>query len=247
MLIEVVWYVTTIAFTIEMFLKIIAEGTEPLNFFFNPDNGKFNSLDLFILIAGYALMQVESGSAIGALRLLRLVRLLTFIKGVPELRAIIGGCFKVREEGEGGREGGSVLMSLTLCPLLIFSSCFFYECSTFFTVHLYLVQGLSSVVYIVLLLVLFVYIFGILGVMIFGENDPARFGTVGNAMISLLQVATLASWTNVAYTSWYGCGEYNGDAYAAALETDPPSRITTVAGIVQGFKCKIKYIYLLSG
>lgn len=80
--------------------------------------------------------------------------------------------------------------------------------------------------------------------MTFGENDPARFGTVGNSMISLLQVATLASWTQVAYTSWYGCGNYNGDAYAAAIDDEPPSKIHTEAGIVLGFKCRYIYIYI---
>eukprot|EP00615_Pteridomonas_danica_P015192 CAMPEP_0114379322 /NCGR_PEP_ID=MMETSP0102-20121206/2164_1 /TAXON_ID=38822 ORGANISM="Pteridomonas danica, Strain PT" /NCGR_SAMPLE_ID=MMETSP0102 /ASSEMBLY_ACC=CAM_ASM_000212 /LENGTH=86 /DNA_ID=CAMNT_0001534349 /DNA_START=830 /DNA_END=1087 /DNA_ORIENTATION=+ len=64
-------------------------------------------------------------------------------------------------------------------------------------------------------------------------------------MISLFQVATLASWSSVAYTSWYGCGNYHGDPYYTALsnnggedDDEIPSRVITMVGIVQGFKCR---------
>jgi hypothetical protein len=183
--------VTTTVFTFECIFKIVAEGYEPLVYFTDPENGKFNTLDFSIVLAGYAFMGLESGGAIGVLRMLRLVRLLTFIKGVPQLRAIIAG----------------------------------------------LVKGMQSVTYIVMLLVLIIYLFAIMGVLFFGSNDPARFGSVATAMITLFQVSTLASWTSIAYTSWYGCGNYNGDPYAAALDDDPPSIVTTTAGILQGFKC----------
>jgi hypothetical protein len=81
---------------LEAVLKIMSEGPEPLRYFTDPENGKFNTLDFFIVTAGYALIGAESGSAVGVLRMLRLVRLLTFIKGVPQLRAIIHGLVKVR-------------------------------------------------------------------------------------------------------------------------------------------------------
>ena len=96
-----------------------------------------------------------------------------------------------------------------------------------------LVHGLKSVSYIVLLLVLVIYICAIVTCLFLGENDPARFGSVAMAMLSLFQVSTLASWTSIAYTSWYGCENYLGDAYGA----EHPSVINTNAGIFQGFKC----------
>jgi voltage-gated sodium channel len=199
LLVTVVSIVTTTVFTLEVCCKIIAEGFEPWVYFTDTENGKFNTLDFSIVMAGYAFMGMQSGGAIGVLRMLRLVRLLTFIKGVPQLRAIIAG----------------------------------------------LVKGMQSVTYIVMLLVLIIYLFAIMGVLFFGANDPARFGSVANAMITLFQVSTLASWTSIAYTSWYGCGNYNGDPYASAMDDDPESVIHTSAGILQGFKCMRDYMIIL--
>lgn len=41
-----------------------------------------------------------------------------------------------------------------------------------------LLTGMKSVSYIVILLILIIYMFAILACLLFGENDPARFGTV---------------------------------------------------------------------
>jgi hypothetical protein len=47
---------------------------------------------------------------------------------------------------------------------------------------------MGSVVYILMLLLLVVYIFSILGTLIFGFNDPAHFGNVAISMLTLFQV-----------------------------------------------------------
>ena len=104
-------------------------------------------------------MNQANETSISMLRLLRLVRLLTFVKGIPQLRVIVSG----------------------------------------------LAQGLKSVSYIVVLLILIIYISAIVTALFLGKNDPARFGSVATSMLSLFQVSTLASWTSIAYTSWYGC------------------------------------------
>ena len=109
------------------------------------------------MLLSWAFVGNSSGSAIGFLRMLRLVRLLIFIKGVPQLRVIVLG----------------------------------------------LLEGFKSVTYILMLLFLVIYLFAIIGVIFLGSNDPARFGHVGSAMLSLFQVSTLASWTSIAYTTWY--------------------------------------------
>jgi hypothetical protein len=54
-----------------------------------------NAFDFSIVVANFAFLGNSTGSAIGALRMLRLVRLLTFIKGVPQLRVIIAGLIQV--------------------------------------------------------------------------------------------------------------------------------------------------------
>jgi hypothetical protein len=44
-----------------------------------------------IVVASFAFLGNNNGGAVGALRMMRLIRLLTFIKGVPQLRVIISG------------------------------------------------------------------------------------------------------------------------------------------------------------
>jgi hypothetical protein len=121
-------------FTMECVLKLIAEGYNPARYFTDEKNGYFNCFDFIIVVLSYCFMGSD-GSAIGALRMLRLVRVLTFIKGVTELRIILGG----------------------------------------------LVFGMQSVGHIVLVMLLMIYMFSILGCLLFGDNDPARFGTVPQA------------------------------------------------------------------
>ena len=179
--------ITLASFTLESICKIVAEGYTPQVYFTDPKNGSFNTFDFVIVLASYAFLGSENGSAIGALRMLRLVRLLTFIKGVEQLRVIVSG----------------------------------------------LITGLKSVSYIVMLLFLVIYIFAIMGCLFFGTNDPARFGSISQAMLSLFQVSTLASWTGIAYTTWYGCGRYLGDPYNADLTPE----FQTIAGTFVGYEC----------
>jgi len=191
MFIDLTASVTFVVFTLECALKLIAESWHVERYFQDEENGAFNCFDFTIVAAGFAFLGSDSGGAVGALRLLRLVRLLTFVKGVPQLRGIIVG----------------------------------------------LVIGMKSVVYILVLLFLVIYLFAIIGVLFLGLNDTARYGTVTTAMLHLFQVSTLASWTNIAYTSWWGCGNYQGDPYTSANQVTGKSRAVTPMGDFQGYKC----------
>lgn len=87
---------TSFVFTFECALKLIAEGRRPLHFFQDPADGFFNTFDFSIVILGWVFtLYGESSTAIGAVRMLRLVRLLTFIKGVKQLRVIVAGVIQV--------------------------------------------------------------------------------------------------------------------------------------------------------
>ena len=77
-----------------------------------------------------------------------------------------------------------------------------------------LLVGLRSVSSIMMLLMLIIYMFAVLGVTMFSENDPAHFGTVGVAMLTLFRIATLASWKLVYDINYYGCDRYNAGLYA---------------------------------
>ena len=79
-------------------------------------------------------------------------------------------------------------------------------------------EGLSAVGSIMLMMVLVMFMFAVVGKQMLGKNDPVKFGTVPVAMLTLFQVATLASWGAVYQTAYFGC-----DAYDAGLLSWPQS------------------------
>jgi len=68
-----------------------------------------------------------------------------------------------------------------------------------------LMNGLSSVTYILLLMLLVFYLFAVMGVGSFQKNDPFHFGSLGVAMVTLFRCATLEDWSDVMYINFYGC------------------------------------------
>jgi len=58
--------------------------------------------------------------------------------------------------------------------------------------------------YIGMLLMLLFYLFAVLGVSVFGLNDPIHFGSLHMAFITLFRCATLEDWTDVMYINMYG-------------------------------------------
>ena len=89
-----------------------------------------------------------------------------------------------------------------------------------------LMNGLGSVTYILLLMLLIFYLFAVMGVGSFQENDPFHFGSLGVAMVTLFRCATLAGWNRVMFINMFGCdsqyssviGDYNG---AGGHNTEP--------------------------
>lgn len=74
-------------------------------------------------------------------------------------------------------------------------------------------RGLDSIIYISCLLFFVMFLFGVLGVSLFGRNDPVGFGNIGVAMLSLYQCATLSNWHRIFYLQSYGCDTYNAGLY----------------------------------
>ena len=66
----------------------------------------------------------------------------------------------------------------------------------------------SALSYIIALLFLFFFHFGVAGVFLFAENDPYYFGDIGKAFVTLFQVSTLDEWSPIAKTNMYGCDLY---------------------------------------
>mgnify|MGYP002017460901 CR=1 FL=1 len=63
-----------------------------------------------------------------------------------------------------------------------------------------LARGMSSIGYIAILLFLVFYLFAIVGLMAFKQTDPAHFGGLGTALISLFRAATMEDWSDLLYT-----------------------------------------------
>ena len=66
----------------------------------------------------------------------------------------------------------------------------------------------QSIAYILLLLFLIFYLYAIVGMMLFKDNDPFHFGSLEISMLTLFRMATLEDWTEVMYISWEGCKLY---------------------------------------
>jgi hypothetical protein len=77
-----------------------------------------------------------------------------------------------------------------------------------------LAVGIGQIANISILMGLVVYMYSVLGVLLFRENDPWRFVHVGSALQTLVTVAT-GDWLNVFYTNYYGCDQFDGGVYVS--------------------------------
>jgi voltage-gated sodium channel len=75
-----------------------------------------------------------------------------------------------------------------------------------------LLKSMPSMLYVTILLSLLFYIYAVLGVMLFGENDPKHFSNLGNSLLSLFRVVTLEDWTDIMYINMYGSDQYGYEA-----------------------------------
>ena len=97
-----------------------------------------------------------------------------------------------------------------------------------------LVHGMQSVVYIFIVMIVIFYMFSVVAVQCFGENDPAHFGNIAISMLTLFRCATLEDWTDVMYINMYGCKNYDSGLYSPA---DNVSYIYTNYGTFARYDC----------
>lgn len=71
-----------------------------------------------------------------------------------------------------------------------------------------LLHAIPSIIYVTLLLLLLFYVYGVMGTVLFGANDPVHFGTLQHSMFSLLRTVTLEDWTDLYYTQSLGSAQY---------------------------------------
>ena len=88
-----------------------------------------------------------------------------------------------------------------------------------------LVGGLKSVFYILILMVLIFYVYGVAAVIFFRDNDPFHFSSIEKSLIVMLQVATLDNWGEVFFINYFGCNGYPSDRYVQIKSLENSSGI----------------------
>lgn len=75
-----------------------------------------------------------------------------------------------------------------------------------------LLNSIPSLAYVGILLFVHFYMYAVMGVFIFRENDPLRFGSLPQAMLTLFQILTLEGWNDILYTQFWGSDTTYDDA-----------------------------------
>jgi voltage-gated sodium channel len=60
-----------------------------------------------------------------------------------------------------------------------------------------MLRSIPSMGHVFMMLSLLLYVYGVLGVYLFREQDPARWGSLGAAFLTLFQILTLEGWVEV--------------------------------------------------
>ncbi|MFN0276093.1 MAG: ion transporter [Chitinophagales bacterium] len=83
-----------------------------------------------------------------------------------------------------------------------------------------LLKSIPSMGSVGLLLFLLFYVFAVMGVFLFGENDPFHFGSLQSAFLTLFQTVTMEGWVDVFRIQFYGS---NAVEYDFPIDTSPQS------------------------
>ncbi len=81
-----------------------------------------------------------------------------------------------------------------------------------------LLRSLPSFGWITLLLFTLLYAYSVMGVFLFGENDPERFGSLWSSMLTMFSVLTLEGWFDIMHDQMVGLPRSDG---SASMETSP--------------------------
>lgn len=77
-----------------------------------------------------------------------------------------------------------------------------------------LIKSIPSMGYVGILLFMNFYVYAVMGVFMFRDNDPVHFKDLPTSLLTLFRVVTLEDWTDVMYIQMYG-----SDVYAYANTT----------------------------
>jgi len=92
-----------------------------------------------------------------------------------------------------------------------------------------LLKSIPSMFYVGVLLIILFYIYAVLGVFLWGENDPVHFRNLEVSMLSLFRIVTLEDWTDVMYIQMLGSDVY---AYENTTGITPKPAASPVVGAI---------------
>ncbi|KAH8092113.1 low voltage-gated calcium channel [Aureococcus anophagefferens] len=98
-----------------------------------------------------------------------------------------------------------------------------------------IIAGFRAMVSIMVLLTLIIFLYAIIGVKSFGENDPAHFGTLPVAMLTLFVAVTLSDWSHMYQINYKGCDK-GGEDWGYE-RTDELTRFSTAVGRFYYYDC----------
>ena len=94
-----------------------------------------------------------------------------------------------------------------------------------------LIKGLNSITYIGAILFLTYYIFALIAMSMFKENDPFHWGTLHISLFTLFRLATMDDWANVMTINMFGCNKPGYGLYNIEDQCVQPYGYGFVAGI----------------
>lgn len=71
-----------------------------------------------------------------------------------------------------------------------------------------MLKSIPSMGYVSILLFLLFYIYGVMGVFLFGKNDPVHFGDLQISIVTLFQITTLEGWSDIMFLNVFGCDHH---------------------------------------
>ena len=81
-----------------------------------------------------------------------------------------------------------------------------------------LIKSIPSMFYVGMMLFLVFYVYGVMAVFLFRDNDPVHFQDLQTSILSLFRVVTQEDWTDVMYIQMYGSDVY---PYTNTTEIEP--------------------------
>lgn len=96
-----------------------------------------------------------------------------------------------------------------------------------------LLRSITQAFYIFVFTLLISYVFAIVGVTIFGRNDPFHWGSLSDALLTLFRIATQEDWTDIMYFNIHSCTGWGDYVSVVSVDTKAcePEKFPLIAPI----------------